>query len=1059
MKTILTVLLLSGAGTLSSQTQSVSPLTSTEPAIVWRGANDRVWERVQYEPGSFGHPLPRVHRWVELASGLHFADPQTGQWTDSDDSFQITPEGYAVALRCQHKLIVSPSLDDTNGVLDCQAPDGARIRTAIIGILLFDPFSGKSLQVGAVKSCPGLQTATNEITFLDAFQGLKGSVRIHNERGRYHQEVLLSEKLTPSQITRLGFSPDSVRIEIWTEMLESPNPAVQAVVLSTVTDPATRAAMADPDTIDESLDFSALKMANGAAFLEGQPSQTAPVFKRWLDDPASGKRYLIEGCNYGQLLPLLTSLPESTLAGYTPKPPGKTLLAEGRSLGNARPNASKATFASTKVSALDFEPRVSVRTPPERLAPSARHSSYHIAKLDPAKVGPAVPQLNWDYTMLSGVVTGYCFRGDLTYYISAPVTLAGTNIWEGNAVLKFARNAFLTIYAGPPAPAAIFTSAAYKPLIFTGIDDSSVGENIGSGNPSGYYATFALNFGGVSFTPEIPYARFAYAATALSLGGVSANVSGAQFLNCQQAVSAGGSTLRLRNSLFANNKTNLLFASGVTGTAENVTFSGSAYLASGPAGAGNSLALTNCILANITNNSDGGFSAGGDFNGFYNASPFGTATFTTDSSPFVSAGFGRFYLAPGSNFRYVASTNVSTNVLAALRQSTTQPPLVYSNLTISSDGAFAPQAQRETGQLDLGYAYPPLDHLFGGVLAATNLTFAPGTAAGWFVANGSALRLSNTVSATFSGTATAPDYWVRRGTVQEGYPGLTESWVPGGISGSAWPDFTQAPQVNMRFTRLSLPGNDSTHMRDNSGYLVVRARDCEFWGGSLGGYASQLCYTNCLFDRATLWTSWDGAPTTNCNLVLRNTTWHGGSLGPTRGSGGPWPQWVILDSAFDSPTYSFSDAASGNTNYTHFDYNAFISGQPRLSPAGSNDVLVTNSFNWQTSWFGSYYSATNSTLIDAGSLTNAGLIGLYHYTIQTNQVKEANSRLDISYHYTAANTNGLPIDTDGDGIPDYLEDANGNGVVDQGETDWTSYNSPNGLTTTNGLQVFTPLKP
>ena len=120
---------------------------------------------------------------------------------------------------------------------------------------------------------------------------------------------------------------------------------------------------------------------------------------------------------------------------------------------------------------------------------------------------------------------------------------------------------------------------------------------------------------------------------------------------------------------------------------------------------------------------------------------------------------------------------------------------------------------------------------------------------------------------------------------------------------------------------------------------------------------------------------------------------------------------------------------------------------------------MTNSFNWQTSWFGSYYSATNSTLIDAGSLTNAGLIGLYHYTIQTNQVKEANSRLDISYHYTAANTNGLPIDTDGDGIPDYLEDANGNGVVDQGETDWTSYNSPNGLTTTNGLQVFTPLKP
>ena len=29
---------------------------------------------------------------------------------------------------------------------------------------------------------------------------------------------------------------------------------------------------------------------------------------------------------------------------------------------------------------------------------------------------------------------------------------------------------------------------------------------------------------------------------------------------------------------------------------------------------------------------------------------------------------------------------------------------------------------------------------------------------------------------------------------------------------------------------------------------------------------------------------------------------------------------------------------------------------------------------------------------------------------------------------------GVPIDSDVDGIPDYMEDANGNGVVDSGET-------------------------
>jgi hypothetical protein len=52
----------------------------------------------------------------------------------------------------------------------------------------------------------------------------------------------------------------------------------------------------------------------------------------------------------------------------------------------------------------------------------------------------------------------------------------------------------------------------------------------------------------------------------------------------------------------------------------------------------------------------------------------------------------------------------------------------------------------------------------------------------------------------------------------------------------------------------------------------------------------------------------------------------------------------------------------------------------------------------------------------------------------------------------------LPTDTDGDGLPDYLEDKNGNGIVDSGETNWQSYDSLNGLSGTPGLQVLTPLR-
>ena len=46
--------------------------------------------------------------------------------------------------------------------------------------------------------------------------------------------------------------------------------------------------------------------------------------------------------------------------------------------------------------------------------------------------------------------------------------------------------------------------------------------------------------------------------------------------------------------------------------------------------------------------------------------------------------------------------------------------------------------------------------------------------------------------------------------------------------------------------------------------------------------------------------------------------------------------------------------------------------------------------------------------------------------------------MDIGDHVGAGDANGLPLDTNGDGIPDYLEDANGNGLVDSSELDWSS---------------------
>jgi hypothetical protein len=96
--------------------------------------------------------------------------------------------------------------------------------------------------------------------------------------------------------------------------------------------------------------------------------------------------------------------------------------------------------------------------------------------------------------------------------------------------------------------------------------------------------------------------------------------------------------------------------------------------------------------------------------------------------------------------------------------------------------------------------------------------------------------------------------------------------------------------------------------------------------------------------------------------------------------------------------------------------------------------------------YGRYYQPTSSSLINAGS-TNATNVALYHFTCTTNQVKETNTTVDIGPHWVGLDANGNLRDYDGDGIPDYYEDRNGNGSVNTGETDWQS-------ATDWGLRVF-----
>jgi hypothetical protein len=133
-------------------------------------------------------------------------------------------------------------------------------------------------------------------------------------------------------------------------------------------------------------------------------------------------------------------------------------------------------------------------------------------------------------------------------------------------------------------------------------------------------------------------------------------------------------------------------------------------------------------------------------------------------------------------------------------------------------------------------------------------------------------------------------------------------------------------------------------------------------------------------------------------------------------------------------------------------HNAYVNGANAISPVIANDI-VTN-ISWQPGALGNYYQPGTSPLLNAGS-RSAPAATLYHYTVLASEAVEGTNTVSIGYHYVAVDGSGNPLDTNGDGIPDYLEDVNGNGLVDGGEMDWMDYMPP---LSGAGLEVYTPLK-
>ena len=724
-----------------------------------------------------------------------------------------------------------------------------------------------------------------------------------------------------------------------------------------------------------------------------------PVEKRW--EILDGRTFLIEEVPFRRLKPLLRNLQASLVPTA-----GNSRLASDATSPGRQATASSSANASPSLPRLSpsehpIEPPANLRgvlsqkllLPPIRKMSVPSKGSIRIADALPETVG-----LVLDFNLVNA--TNMVFQGDTTYVVAsyATVNLSGTSVIEGGCVVKFDRGAGIN-FLGPVQ----CLTGPYRPALFTCVDDDSVGTQVtGSAHsPSGRYAACAISLG---VGGDLKYLNVRYAEKAIYCATSAYWVSHSQFLFCDVGLYSDTTTFYNYNVLMYQVTTNY-YGTYFEGFIEHLTSDQADTLAMDPdfpvdldAGLPSStLSLVNTLTASITN----GYGLPFDFFGKTVITTDHVQDFPTSDGLFQSIGGGSHYLCVDSTNRHAGTT---ATLFGDLRNKTTYPPTDLSTNDMTVDTVLSPCIPRETGAPDLGFAYDPLDYAIRYANVSSNLTVTPGTAIGFYGGEFlEGLNFLDGAKLVSLGYADSLNHFVRYNLVQEQATTNWSSGVPGPFITSQNP---VAATIDCHFTDFSTIGGEHISWGVDGDAGQFSFRDCQFHGGriELGSadtwvyfYGLTAAITNCLFERTAILFL---GGSEGFNVTARNNLF--------------WNCSVACDDfdyeEADPTTLGFTDnlfdhcSISQTTNVTlTAGYNAYITGCDRLMPTNSHDVILTNT-DYQVGPFGNYYYPTNggmlSRLIDAGS-TNASLLGLLHYTTQTNELDEGTSTVDIGFHYGA----------------------------------------------------------
>jgi hypothetical protein len=896
--------------------------------------------------------------YTELDPGSNYWDD--GQWKKSQAVIELDDKIGAKAIQAQQKVFFKPSVNQ-RGAVEIHTPEGMVLKSSVLGLSYFDSFSGQMVTLATTHRSVGELLEPNQIIYRDAFDNIHADVLYTFRTSGLEQDIIFREN--PPAPELFGLLPESTKLEVMSEFYETPNPGKRVSTLDEVTDPQLRQQMAEPDWIDEELNFGNVILPRGKAFSVATANQnqtipteqSSPVGKRWINN--GSRSALIESVDYYNVRSILETLPDAVSPDDLDQQDAGAMF----QLNEKFPKTASRILPELNTSATAALPKDAIRV--------ASYSPY------------SEPGFVLDYTTVSST-SDFTFSGNETYVIdNSSVVLTGTTTFEGGAVIKYDSDKmpYLKLLGDLE-----YDTNTYLPVIITAKDDNTVGETIGgsSGSPSGYYCEAAIWISGGSLS-EISNFHIRFAEIGIKVdaaGSVNFTTKNCQFVNNDIPISKYNGTLNMYNCLLVGNDTRVLDRIGigsVTASMVNCTVDGGSNLYNTT-----SLNLTNSIVTGVTST----------------GSPSNTNSVIESSSSGVydSVGAGDYYLPATSGYKDAGTSSIDSDLLAELGTRTTSAPIeITSDLTV--DTTWGPVIDRDLGRIDLGYHYPVVDYfVIQKKIISKRLDVLPGTVLSMGGYNG--LRIhNNDAYISCKGTVSDPIIFVRYDCVQEQAVHLGSVSISERLISFEY-NPAENPSGEFEFVRSYLHADARWHIMGayhssvDTVSSLIAIKNSEFTNCSVyysGKTNDYVKLNNNLFVRCKSELRGFG------NVELTNCTYFDGECYLNQHASYT-SHWYIRNCVLEDTTV-YNSMYSGK--YTHSNNGYIGSGQAVIGTSSSN--VVVTSFDYEDGPFGKFYQSS-SDFIDEG-YGDADDAGLYHFTANVTNEKERDSVLDIGYHYPAAN--------------------------------------------------------